>query len=331
MPRRPRPPAPLPPRDGLGPARVRMPVGSVDPEGQPWGRVVDFLVHLTGDPAGIDRRLTDGEIVLGDGSVVTAQTAYRPGGVVYLHRDLPPEVPVPFDVDVLLHDEDTGLLVVDKPPFLATAPRGGHVAQTVLVRLRRALDLPELAPAHRLDRLTSGVLLLTTRRAARGPYQRMVQEGGLSKTYEALAPVRPDLALPTTVVDRIVKERGDLRARVVPGAPNARTHVSLLDERDGHARYRLTPTTGRTHQLRVHLCGLGIPIVDDPLYPVVREVHPTDFSAPLQLLAREVRFRDPVSRVERVVTSRRALPVPGAPAGPDGLAPSALPSRAGGV
>ncbi|KUG55611.1 pseudouridine synthase [Serinicoccus chungangensis] len=314
MPRRPRPEAPLPPRDGLGPARVRMPVGATDPGGRPWGRVVDFLVHVTGDPVGIGRRLTEGEIALGDGSTVTAATAYRPGSVVYLYRDLPVEVPVPFEVDVLLHDEDTGLLVVDKPPFLATAPRGGHVAQTVLVRLRRALDLPELAPAHRLDRLTSGVLLLTTRRAARGAYQTMVQEGGLSKTYEAVAPVRPDLVLPTTVVDRIVKARGDLTARVVPGTPNARTRVELVGEREGLGRYRLTPTTGRTHQLRVHLAGLGVPIVNDPLYPEVREVDPTDFGSPLQLLARQVRFRDPVSGEERVVTSRRTLPILGAPA-----------------
>ena len=62
----------------------------------------------------------------------------------------------------LFADQGADIVVVDKPHFLATMPRGRHVTQTVVVRLRRELDLPELSPAHRLDRLTAGVLLLTT-------------------------------------------------------------------------------------------------------------------------------------------------------------------------
>lgn len=290
---------------------MRLPAAAGPPDGEPWRSLADALAHLTGDPAGIARRVTDGEVRLADGTPVTGTTAYLPGEVVYLYRDLPEEVPVPFEIDVLLHDDETGLLVVDKPPFLATMPRGGHVAQTVVTRLRRALDLPELAPVHRLDRLTSGVLLLTTRAQARSPYQRMVQAGRLAKTYEALAPVREDLVLPTTVTDRIVKERGELQARVVDGEPNARTHVELVGEQDGLGHYRLTPTTGRTHQLRLHLAGLGLPIEGDPLYPEPRHVAADDFSAPLQLLAREVTFTDPVTGLARRVTSPRALPVPG--------------------
>ncbi len=81
--------------------------------------------------------------------------------IVYFYRDLVDEVEVPFDIPVLYRDDD--IVVVDKPHFLATMPRGGHVAQTALVRLRRELDLPDLSPAHRLDRLTAGVLLFTVR------------------------------------------------------------------------------------------------------------------------------------------------------------------------
>ncbi|WP_134772584.1 pseudouridine synthase [Ornithinimicrobium flavum] len=309
MPRRRRPEPPLPPRDGLGPARVRMPVHVEHPT------VVSFLAALTGDEEGVRRRLAAGEIVLADGTPVGEGTPYRPGGTAYLYRDLPEEVPVPGELLVLLRDDDTGLLAVDKPPFLATTPRGGHVAQTALVRLRRALDLPELTPVHRLDRLTSGVLLLTTRAAARRPYQVLVQTGGLRKTYEALAPLPEGRDLPLLVHDRLVKTRGELQARVVPGPPNARTLVELLDVVEpGVGRYRLTPTTGQTHQLRVHLAGLGIPILGDPLYPVVSDVAPGDFSNPLQLLAAEVCLTDPLSGRERRITSARTLPI-GPPTG----------------
>ena len=110
------------------------------------------------------------------------------GAVVYLYRELRDEVPVPFDIPVLYQDED--IVVADKPHFLATMPRGRHVAQTALVRLRRQLGLDELSPAHRLDRLTAGVLLFTTHRAVRGAYQTMFARGAVHKTYLAAAPVR---------------------------------------------------------------------------------------------------------------------------------------------
>ncbi|GAA5158894.1 pseudouridine synthase [Ornithinimicrobium tianjinense] len=310
MPRRRRPRPPLPPRDGLGPARVRLPV-----DGR-WSTVVEFLVTVTGDEEGVWRRVRAGEVLLGDGTRVEEGTPYRPGGAAYLYRDVPVETEVPGRLEVLLRDDDTGLLAVDKPPFLATMPRGQHVSQTVLVRLRRELGLPDLAPVHRLDRLTSGVLLLTTRPEARSAYQRMVQAGGLSKTYLALAPLAVD-PLPVVVRNRIVKTRGELQARVVPGEPNAQTLVELEEVlglgQEVLGRYRLTPTTGQTHQLRVHLSGLGIPIAGDPLYPVVREVAADDLSTPLQLLASDVRFTDPVSGVARHVVSRRALPLVGHP------------------
>ena len=92
---------------------------------------------------------------------------------------------MPFDIPVLYRDDD--IVVVDKPHFLATMPRGRHVAQTALVRLRRELDLPELSPAHRLDRLTAGVLLFTTRREVRGAYQTLFSRGMVRKTYLARA------------------------------------------------------------------------------------------------------------------------------------------------
>jgi tRNA pseudouridine32 synthase/23S rRNA pseudouridine746 synthase len=228
---------------------------------------------------------------------------------VYLYRELPDEVPVPFDIPVLYRDDD--IVVVDKPHFLATMPRGGHVAQTATVRLRRELDLPELSPAHRLDRLTAGVLLFTARREVRGAYQTMFARGEVRKTYLARAAVDPSLTFPLTVRSRIIKRRGQLQAVEEPGEPNAETLIehSPASERcpHGDGLYQLTPRTGRTHQLRVHMASLGLPILGDPLYPKVIDVARDDFSSPLQLLAHSIEFDDPVSGCLRRFVSGRTI------------------------
>lgn len=231
-----------------------------------------------------------------------------PYAFVWFHRDLRDEPEVPGGLPVIHQDER--LVVVDKPAFLSSIPRGDHVTQSVVVRLRAELALPELSTLHRLDRVTSGVLMLATEQRWRAPYQRLFERGGVRKTYRALAPWRGDLELPVTVRNHIHKERGAWRAEVVPDAPvNAETSVDL-ESRDGElASYRLTPRTGRTHQLRLHLYGLGIPILDDPLYPVVRDVSIDDFSRPLQLLASELAFTDPVDGSERRFESIRRLPL----------------------
>ena len=269
--------APLPVRNGLGPARVRLQGGDVAEEfGRRFG-------------ADGRARVLSGAVVDSDGAPVDGSTVMPAGSMVYLYRDLPEEVEVPFDIPVLYRDDD--ILVVDKPHFLATMPRGSHVAQTALVRLRRDLDLPELSPAHRLDRLTSGVLLFTVHREVRGAYQTLFARGEVTKTYLARSGCEPGLVVPQVVCNRIVKYRGVLQAAVEQGEPNAETLVEPL----GDGCYRLTPRTGRTHQLRVHMAGLGIPIDNDPLYPDVNDVQPQDFSQPLRLVAKRLEFTDPIS------------------------------------
>jgi len=242
-----------------------------------------------------------GEVVCADGTIVDDATVLPPGAHVYLYRDLPDEVPVPFDVSIVHRDDD--IVVVDKPHFLATMPRGGHVAQTALVRLRRSLELPELSPAHRLDRLTAGVLLFTVRREVRGAYQTLFAGGLVHKTYLARAAVDPALEFPLTLRSRIIKERSRLQAFEEPGEPNAETLIEHL----GDGLYRLSPRTGRTHQLRVHMASLGLPIVGDSLYPNVIDVAPDDFSRPLQLLAHTLAFDDPISGQRCEFVSRRTL------------------------
>ncbi|OBH42649.1 pseudouridine synthase [Mycobacterium intracellulare] len=278
-------------RDGLGPARVRLRGGPV-------------LAELSARFGARARaKVLAGEVVGADGAVIDAATVLPAGASVYLYRELPDEVPVPFEIPVLHRDED--IVVVDKPHFVATMPRGRHVAQSALVRLRRELELPELSPAHRLDRLTAGVLVFTARREVRGAFQTLFSRGLVHKTYLARAAVDPALRLPRVVKSRIVKRRGQLQAVCEPGAANAETLVELVSA-DG--LYRLTPRTGRTHQLRVHMASLGIPIEGDPLYPNVIDVAADDFSTPLRLLARRIEFTDPRSGVRREFVSRRVEP-----------------------
>ena len=276
------------PKDVLGPARLRLHGGNVADE---FGRRFGPAARA---------KVVAGEVFTADGVTLDARTEMPAGAFVYHHRDLPDEVEVPFDMPVLYRDEN--IVVVDKPHFLATMPRGSHIAQTALVRLRRELDLPELSPAHRLDRLTAGVLLFTVRREVRGAYQTLFARGEVAKTYLARSSAGPDLVAPQVVSNRIIKRRGVLQATVEPGEPNARTSVEPL----GDGRYRLTPTTGRTHQLRVHMAGLGLPIDNDPLYPDVLDIAAGDFSRPLRLLAHRLEFSDPITGEHRVFVSSRS-------------------------
>lgn len=264
------------------------------------GAVLVELADRFGEDAAA--KVLAGEVLCADGTVVGVSTVLPPNAEVYLYRDLPDEVVVPFEVPVLYRDEN--IVVVDKPHFLATMPRGGHVAQTALVRLRRSLDLPELSPAHRLDRLTAGVLLFTVRREVRGAYQTMFARGEVGKTYLARAAVDLSLVFPMVLRSRIIKERSRLQVFEESGEPNAETLVELISD-DG--LYRLTPRTGRTHQLRVHMASLGLPIVGDSLYPEVVDVAPDDFTQPLLLLAHRLEFDDPVAKVHRSFGSARSL------------------------
>ncbi|UVE96736.1 pseudouridine synthase [Dietzia sp. B32] len=299
---------PLPLRDGVDPVRIRL----ADPGQGPRSITEELRRRFPDRLAELTEALEAGQVVTADGAPVTAATRRHRGMDVWMYRTPEPEIPVPHQIDVLYSDDR--LVVVDKPHFLATTPRAGHVTETALVRLRRDLALDDLAPAHRLDRLTAGVLVFTVDPAYRGAYQELFAARRVTKTYLAVA------AAPDGVPDvqdrssRIVKTRGILQAAEVEGEPDAHTRITLLDVRDGAGPdgtriglYRLEPTTGRTHQLRVHMNALGTPILGDDLYPRVRDVTPGDFSDPLQLLASSIAFTDPVSGETREFTTRRTL------------------------
>jgi len=291
-------------RDGVAASRVG--VGD--------GRFPTLLAFLTARfPAVADwpERLARGDVLAADGRPLAADAPCAAGSLLWYWRDPPPEPVVPFDVELLHRDEH--LVVVDKPHFLPVIPSGRHLRETVLVRLRRQLGIATLAPLHRLDRETAGVLVFTARAQDRAAYHALLRERVVHKVYEAIAPWRADLPLPQVARHRLEKADGTgfMQVQVVPGEPNAQALIELIERRGDRALYRLTPRTGRTHQLRVQMNALGIPIVGDRIYPTLwpepAPQAPPDWSHPLQLLSREIAFTDPVIGQARRFTSKRRL------------------------
>ncbi len=276
----------------------------------PWATMRDFLFAKIG-PAreAVDGMLARGEFVDQHGHPWSGEEPYRPHTFVWFHRELRDEPPVPGEI-VILH-QDERIVVIDKPHFLSSIPRGRHVLQSVVVKARQLLDLPELSAAHRLDRGTAGVLLMTTEKRWRAAYHSVFSDPRTQKTYRAIAPIRDDLTFPRRVESRLTKRVGTLQAETLPGTPNAVTDIELLDSRPPWAMYEVTPRTGKTHQIRAHFHSLGLPLAGDPLYPVITTVDVDDFSTPMQLLAHRLSFHDPVDGARREFTSGRCLTWPG--------------------
>jgi tRNA pseudouridine32 synthase/23S rRNA pseudouridine746 synthase len=294
---------PLPVRDGVGPSCVALPVGD-------WPTIAEFLVQrFAAIPrATWEARIAAGDVVDEHGLRVTPARPYQPRLRVYYYRALDAEPVIPFQAQVLYRDAH--LLVVDKPHFLPVTPVGKYVQQSLLVRLKRTLGLDHLAPLHRIDRETAGIVLFSVQPEGRGPYSALFAERAVHKRYEAIVPWQAGRALPAVRHSRLAPDQHFMRMAEVAGEPNAETHFELLEVHGDWARLGLSPFTGRRHQLRVHCAALGMPIRNDAIYPVLLPERSDDFDHPLQLLAREISFVDPMTGAERRFTSLRSLALP---------------------
>lgn len=290
----------LPTKRGVSPSCVGLPAGD-------WPTFTDFLVQRF--PA-IARetwleRMAAGLVADEFGGMVTPERPYRGHMRLFYYRALPTETRIPFEAEVLFQDEH--LVVADKPHFLPVTPSGHYLQETLLVRLKNQLNIDSLIPIHRIDRETAGLVLFSVIPRERDAYQALFRRHEVSKHYEAIAPWRPELRFPLLRKTRIVEDEPFFRQREVAGEPNSQTQVDVLEISGERARYALSPVTGKKHQLRVHMNALGIPIINDRMYPPVQITPDDDFARPLQLLAKSIAFTDPVTGQARRFDSRFGL------------------------
>lgn len=299
----------IPARDGVSPSCVVLPHSRA----APWPRLLDFLAERLSvvDRAAWSGRLARGEVLDDKGRPLAPDAPFEPGARIHYYRHRDDEIIIPFEASVVFQDDH--LLVADKPHFLPVTPGGRYVQQCLLVRLKRQTGIDSLSPIHRIDRETAGLVLFSVQAQDRNAYQALFREREVHKTYEAIAAHRPELALPLTRRSRI-EEDSERFFRMVEldGNANSETHIERCEVRGAWASYRLTPLTGKRHQLRVHMNALGAPLVGDQFYPQVlrgpNEVE--DFSEPLRLLARSIAFEDPVTGLSRRFKSGRSLDWP---------------------
>lgn len=250
-------------------------------------------------------RMARGRVLDADEAPIDATHPYRAGLCIRYFREVADEPRIPFSESVVHVDAD--LVIADKPHFLPVMPAGRFVEETLLTRLVRRLGNPDLVPLHRIDRATAGIVLFSANPASRARYHALFRERRITKTYEALAPPLPLLEFPLTRATRLVRGEPFFRMREVGGAPNSETRIDVLERGETIWRYALTPVTGRTHQLRVHMAALGAAILGDRYYPDLLPQAADDYDRPLKLLAKRVAFIDPLSGIERCFESARAL------------------------
>lgn len=286
------------------PSRLQLPPGNWD----------SLLEGLCARFPRIDRlqwesRFARGRVQDAQGRALAADMPWQVGLEIRYFREVADEPVIPF-VETILH-HDAHLLVADKPHFLPTAPAGAFVRETLLARLVERTGNADLVPLHRLDRLTAGLVLFSTRPETRDAYQRLFRERRIEKTYEALAPALPDLRFPLERHSRLQPGEPFFRTAEVPGEPNARTRIELIEAQGPVWRYRLVPESGRKHQLRVHMAALGAPILGDGFYPQLQDRSQGEGEPPLQLLAQALAFDDPLTGQRRSFRSARTLSVSG--------------------
>ncbi|TNF47252.1 MAG: pseudouridine synthase [Deltaproteobacteria bacterium] len=273
------------------PSRVSLP--RID---KPYPSILEFLTQrfpIVGQKVW-EERIATGKVLDDSGRPITRETPYVPQKRIFYFREVAEEPLIPLQEKVVFENEE--ILVACKPPFLPVTPAGPYVNECLLNRLRRKTCISNLVPLHRIDRETSGLVLFSKNEKTRGLYGGLFLNGTIEKTYEALSEVSTCTEKNEwSVENRLVDDDIWFRSKVVPGAINARSRIKRVGYRANKGHFLLYPHTGKKHQLRVHMSGLGFRILHDRYYPNLLDKQEDDLSKPLQLIARRVKFTDPIS------------------------------------
>lgn len=277
---------PLAVKNGVSPNKLWLPEGD-------WKTVFAFFQwkfpHL--EATDCVERFRKNEVVSDSGEVFTDASTYQAGQHIYFYRTLKDELEVPFQEKIIFQNDR--ILVVDKPHFLPVAPTGQYLHETLLVRLRNKTKIESLELAHRLDRETAGLVLLIKQEKDRHHYHQLFSQRKIKKTYHALTKIS-DVSFPMVHRSYLTQAGNSMRMKEGNGKHNTETKIDLLERSANQFLLKLNPTSGKKHQLRVHLASLGMPIINDPLYPDRQTKLPNDFRHPLQLVAKAIEFVDPI-------------------------------------
>jgi len=246
------------------------------------------------------QRIIDGKVHWHDGSLITAQSPFKPQQRVYYYREVESEPSIPFKEAILFQDEH--ILVAYKPHFLAVTPGGRYVNECLQSRLQRSTGIMALQALHRLDRGTAGLVMFSVNASTRYHYHHLFEKRQIHKTYQAIAHISNGRNLAGQqwdIKNHLVPGEPRFRMRVTEGESNSHSVIRCVEQFAQYALFELNPVTGKTHQLRVHMQTLGWPILNDPYYPCLQPQAADNYSAPLQLLAKKLQFVDPIIKEQR--------------------------------
>lgn len=279
---------------------------------QGWPTVFAFLCsHFSRIDAQVwQSRIVAGKVHWYSGEAITLDTPFSPSKRLCYYREVAAEPVVPFAHHILYQDEH--ILLADKPHFLPVTPGGDYVNECLLARLKRDTGLDDIAPVHRLDRETAGLVLFSVNPHSRAGYYQLFSAAKVQKQYQAVAKLAPEaqngtLPLHWHIANRIEKSQPRFINAIVPGEVNAVSDISLIARDAELGLFELSPHSGKTHQLRLHMLSLGMPILYDKYYPQLLPKQAIQPDQPLQLLAKSLRFTDPVSGRSQHFRSHFAL------------------------
>ena len=275
---------------------------------KPYPSILEFLIRRF--PRVLhtiwEQRILDGKILDDHGQAITLDSEYAPLKRLFYFREVEQERLIPFAEKIIFQNDD--LIVACKPHFLPVIPGGPYVAECLLNRLRKRTRNHDLVPIHRIDRETAGIVMFSANSRTRALYNGLFMNGKVEKSYQAVSECScPPEAREWNIENRIVKGDPWFRMKTAPGTSNARSIIKLVETKEKLARFLLHPLTGKTHQLRLHMSGLGFRILNDKYYPDLQPETADDYTNPLQLIAKTVRFTDPVTGQRMEFTSQREL------------------------